>query len=47
MSVAHFFKLSYNTIGNARNTLRKQAIHHRFEDVQLVLDREVDEVGIN
>lgn len=40
------FQLPNNTIRNIGNTLPKQTIHRRFKNIQLILYRKVDKVGI-
>ena len=45
--LTQFLKLRYDTVRDTGVTLCEEAIHHRLEHVQLVLNREVDEVGIN
>ena len=46
-SMAHFFEFGDDAVGYARNTLCKKSIHHRIENVHLVLNAKIDEVGIN
>jgi hypothetical protein len=48
-SVLHSKLLQFgnDTVSDVGNALAKQAVHTRLEDVQLVLDGEVDEVGID
>lgn len=44
--LAQLFQLRHDAISDTRNALRQQTIHHRLVNLQLVLDREVDKVGI-
>ena len=39
-------ELGEDAIRHARHALGEQAIHQRLEDVELQLNREIDEVGI-
>ena len=43
---AKLLQLGNHAVRDARDALGKQAVHHGFVQVQLVLDREVDEVGV-
>lgn len=45
-SMAHLFQLGDHTIRNAWNNLCQENVHQRLENVQLVLNTEVDKVGI-
>ena len=45
--MTHFLELSHDAVSDAWNCFSKQTIHHRLENVQFVLDREVDEIGID
>ena len=40
-------ELGHHRLGDARDALGVQAVHQRAVDVELVLDREVDEVGVD
>jgi hypothetical protein len=42
-----FLKFPNHAISNVGNALSEEAVHAGFEDIQFVLDREVDEIGIN
>jgi hypothetical protein len=40
-------QLPHNTLTDTRYNLPQQTVHTRLEDIQLVLNRKVDEVGID
>jgi hypothetical protein len=40
------FKFSDYTISNEWDTLAEKTIHRRLEDIEFILDREVNKVGI-
>lgn len=42
-----FFQFSNDTICDARNTLCIQAIHHRLDQFQFVLNTEINKIGID
>lgn len=44
---AKLLQLSNHAIRHVGNTFRQQTIHHALHDIQLVLDGEVDKVGID
>ena len=43
---SELLQLGDHAVCNVRDALAQQAVHGGLEDVQLVLDRKVDEVGI-
>lgn len=45
--LSEFFQLCHHAIGDVRDTLRVQAVHHPLHQVNLILDGEVDEVGVH
>ena len=44
---AELLQLSHHAVGDVRDTLGVERVHHVLDYVHLVLDREVDEVGID
>lgn len=44
---AEFLELGHDAVGDAGDALGEEAVHHRLVDLELVLDREVDEVGVD
>ena len=44
---AELLQLRHHAIGDVRDTLGVEGVHHVLDNVHLVLDREVDEVGID
>jgi len=44
--MSHLLYLGYHAVANTRDAFGQHSVHHRVDDVQLVLDGEVDEVGI-
>ena len=42
-----FLKLRHDTIRDVRDAFCIEGVHHVLDDVHLVLDGEVDEVGVN
>lgn len=42
-----FLQFRHDTISDTGCTLSVQAIHHGFDNVELVLDGKIDEVGID
>ena len=42
-----FFKLRHDAVCDVRNALGIESVHHVLDDVHLVLDGEVDEVGVD
>ena len=44
---SHLLELGNHALSHTRDALSKQAVHHALEDVQLVLNGEVNEVGID
>jgi len=47
VSVAQLLKLSHNAVRNTRDTLGVEAVHHAADEVELVLQAEVDEIGVD
>lgn len=45
--LSQFFHFTQNTIGDVRDALSVKAFHHILYDIQLVSDREIDEIGIH
>ncbi len=45
--MAEFFQLRDHAVCDTGNALCQQAVHHRLEDVHFILNRVVDEVGVN
>ena len=44
---AQLFQLCHDAVGNVGDALGIEGVHHVLDDVHLVLDREVDEVGVD
>ena len=44
---SQFLKLRHDTIRDVRDALCIEGVHHVLDDVHLVLDGEVDEVGVD
>ena len=42
---AELLQLRHHAVGDVRDTLGVEGVHHVLDNVHLVLDREVDEVG--
>ena len=44
---SQFLKLRHDTIRDVRDALCIEGVHHVLDDVHLVLDGEVDKVGVH
>ena len=44
---AELLQLRHDAVGDVGDTLGVQTVHHALDDVHLVLDGEVDEVGVH
>ena len=42
-----FFEFGHHAVRDARRAFRVQAVHHRFSDVEFVLDGKIDEICID
>ena len=47
VTMPHLLQLRHNAVRHARDDLRQETVHHARKHVQLVLDAEINEVGIN
>lgn len=44
---AEFLQLGHDAVGNARGGFGVETVHHGLHQLELLLDRKVDEVGVD
>ena len=44
---SEFLDFRHDAVGNVRNAFGVETVHHRLPNVQLVLNRKVDEIRVN